>query len=339
MKKTRKKKQVAFLCVAAAALIVLLASLLWMARRSGGGPAFWIGLTDLLVVAVGGFVAFRQSAIFQAQLEGLIRTGDLEEARFEDPDANHPLYDSEAQELLEHLEERLLESSSATALKVEAELRALQYQINPHFLYNTLEIIRSRAMVQGNSDVCEIVESLAMQFRYCINSSGDMATLQQELDHVHNYMLIQHYRFGDRIRYEMIIQRENEWVLQSKMPVLTLQPIIENALLHGINPKVDGGSITLRVELTSRRLHILIEDDGVGINEADLQKMRHRLRENKAPEIPSHGKRSSGIAMRNVNARIHLYFGENYGVDISSTLGVGTTVIVTLPITCMEGEE
>lgn len=243
-------------------------------------------------------------------------------------------------ESLRQLAAQLEEYSVEGALKTEAELHALQNQINPHFLYNTLEIIRSRALVQGNGDVAEMVESLALQFRYCINHSGEMATLQEELDHVRNYLLIQRYRFGDHFRYKELLEEGNGTILGSKLPVMTLQPIVENALLHGVNPRVEGGCITLRVRATSRRLHIAIEDDGVGIPEEELQRVRKALLENTPAGYQRAGSSHSlGIAMRNVNQRIRFYFGENYGVDITSTRGVGTSVFVTLPLLYTDGDE
>lgn len=252
----------------------------------------------------------------------------------DDSDTKVPSIIPDSVSLLEKLDERLTESATAGALKTEAELHALQNQINPHFLYNTLEIIRSRALIQGNQDVAEMVESLALQFRYCINNQGELATLRQELDHVHNYLLIQRYRFGDRIQYREIIPDSS--VMDCRLPLLTLQPIIENALIHGVNPKVDGGCITLRIRASSKRLYISIEDNGVGIADEDLKKMRESLLNNVTSSSPKRSGHSSGIAMGNVNQRIRLYFGEHYGVDITSTVGVGTTVILTLPLTCME---
>ena len=236
------------------------------------------------------------------------------------------------QDTLRRLSRLLEESSQAEVLKKEAELHALQNQINPHFLYNTLEVIRSRALKQNVTDVAEMVESLAMQFRYCINNSGDMATLQQELDHVKNYLLIQRYRLGDRFEYREIIHDPDGIALRSRMPVMTLQPVIENSLMHGINPKVEGGTITVRVRIRGERLHLSVEDDGIGMPEETLTEMRRRLNEN----IPSGSRKrngsSNGIAMQNVNQRIKVYFGDQYGIDISSTEGVGTSVFITLPL-------
>lgn len=211
-----------------------------------------------------------------------------------------------------------------------SETKLLQAQINPHFLYNTLEIIRSRAMRRGSADVAEMAEALGMLFRYCINSPGELATLAQELDNVHHYLLIQRYRYGDRFTYEEHI--ENEDVMDSSLPVMTLQPLVENALSHGINRRVDGGKITMRVESIGSRLQISVEDNGVGIAEDELHRVRKNLRERSGPiERRADSSRSTGIALRNVNRRIQFYFGMQYGVDVASTQDIGTTVIVTLP--------
>lgn len=322
--------------VLAGGFAVLALSFIGLAGRSGvwRSPLFWTALLAIGVIAGGILAHIRRERIFLSKLEALAQNCDPEEAMT--GQTGEPLRLSD-EEIIEQLSSRLEESSTASALKTEAELHALQNQINPHFLYNTLEIIRSRAMVQGSFDVAEMVESLALQFRYCINNSGEMATLQQELDHVHNYLLIQRYRFGDRFQYKEVIHDEDERVMRSKLPVMTLQPIIENALVHGVNPRVEGGCITLRIRASARRLHIAIEDDGVGIPEEELLRVRRALQENTTFAYRrEQGKKSLGIAMRNVNQRIRFYFGENYGVDISSTCGVGTSVFVTLPLMCTD---
>lgn len=286
-----------------------------------------LGLTPPICIAA---LHYRRACHFLLRLKALSQHCDPEEYLSGGGSSTEEI---DTEELLDNLASRIAETSAETALKTEAELHALQNQINPHFLYNTLEIIRSRAMAQRCTDVAEMVESLARQFRYCINNQGEMASLQQELDHVHNYLLIQRYRFGDRFRYKELIGGDTEKLLSTKIPVMTLQPIIENALVHGVSPYVDGGTITLRVRATARRLHIAIEDDGVGMTDEEVQKIRRALQENTVSAYQRQpGKRSLGIAMRNVNQRIRFYFGENYGVDIASTPGVGTSVFVTLPL-------
>ena len=319
--------------------VILLLLLLIMAFKSHQKSYFPLLLVALAAWGVMNLVRLTikaQQEDFRVRLHHLIESGDPQDALL-DLDHRGKLANHRDQEILETLAVHLQESTAANTLKIEAELHALQNQINPHFLYNTLEIIRSRALMQGNEDVSEMVESLAMQFRYCINNSGEMATLQQELDHVHNYLLIQRYRFGDRFQYKEVIDETDERLFGIKLPVLTLQPIVENALVHGINPRVEGGCIVLRVESVSDRIHISVEDDGIGIPELELQKTRHALAENRPPERRQ-GKRSSGIALYNVNSRIRLYFGERYGVDLTSTVGVGTSVFITLPQIHLEEE-
>ncbi len=328
-----------FLWMLAGAWAVQAAASAVLCRRAGSSWALGavITLTGLLAAGLS-LAALYRKRDYLRHLEALIQGADSEEILLEAERSRR--LPEEDLESLRQLAAQLEEYSVEGALKTEAELHALQNQINPHFLYNTLEIIRSRALVQGNGDVAEMVESLALQFRYCINRSGEMATLQEELDHVRNYLLIQRYRFGDHFRYQELIEEKDGAILGSKLPVMTLQPIVENALLHGVNPRVEGGCITLRVRATSRRLHIAIEDDGVGIPEEELQRVRRALLENTpAGYQRAGGSHSLGIAMRNVNQRIRFYFGENYGVDITSTQGVGTSVFVTLPLLYGDGGE
>ena len=241
--------------------------------------------------------------------------------------------DRERQILEEKLWDMLQSSDTTEALKIEAELHALQNQINPHFLYNTLEIIRSRAMVQGNMDVARMVEALALQFRYCINHSGEMATVEQELDNIHNYLLIQRYRYGDRFSFREVLGEPAGELLQYALPIMTLQPLIENALVHGVCPKVEGGSIVLRISRSASRLHIQVEDNGVGIGEEDLLQIRRVLQGKQQAEKAGKGKGIKlGIALPNVNQRVKHYFGDAYGLDLTSLQGVGTTITLTIPL-------
>lgn len=330
MKIIRKSKVTRFLVLSTFLIPILAILLLLYDTERLLIPAIFLillGLAPPICIAV---LHYRRACHFLLRLEALSQHCDPEEYL---SGGGSSAEEIDTEDLLDNLASRIAETSAETALKTEAELHALQNQINPHFLYNTLEIIRSRAMAQRCTDVAEMVESLARQFRYCINNQGEMASLQQELDHVHNYLLIQRYRFGDRFRYKELISGDTEKLLSTKIPVMTLQPIIENALVHGVSPCVDGGTITLRVRATARRLHIAIEDDGIGMTDEEVQKIRRALQENTVSAYQRQpGKRSLGIAMRNVNQRIRFYFGENYGVDIASTQGVGTSVFVTLPL-------
>jgi sensor histidine kinase YesM len=221
----------------------------------------------------------------------------------------------------------------AEYLKTEAELHALQNQINPHFLYNTLELIRGRSLLRGMDDVADMAETLASLFRYSINAPGETATLSQELSNINDYMRIQKQRFGDRFEYHEYIDHTSEEILNCMLPVMTLQPLVENALMHGIMPKIGGGKLILRVTKRNDILEIFVEDDGVGMDDATLSQIRAQMRSEgqSRQETGKDGRRNMGIALRNVNQRIRLYYGKQYGLDIESTKNIGTVLSVRIP--------
>lgn len=327
--------------VFAAAYLLLCLVLAVLLRRAGVSrltPVAAAALLAMLLLAVAYALETWQNIAILKKIENMM-CGDEEQACRE-PEQKNLFLHMTNQGMLDQVYHQIHEASASRALKTEAELHALQNQINPHFLYNTLEIIRSRAIKRDNTDVAEMVEALGMLFRYCINSPGELATLAQELDNVRDYLLIQRYRYGDRFTYQEEIEDDSEAVMNSHIPVMTLQPIIENALVHGINPKVEGGRILLRVEAARTRLRIIVEDDGVGIPEDELKQVRRSLRQGETPrKNEDQNARSIGIAMKNVNKRIQFYFGSQYGVDVASTQGVGTAVTVTLPKIATESEE
>lgn len=238
----------------------------------------------------------------------------------------------EDRELYYLISEKVNEEMYSKNLKMEAELHALQNQINPHFLYNTLEVIRGRALVQNAQDIADMTEALATIFRYNINRPGDVATLQEEIDNVRNYMLIQNCRFGDRFRFETEIEDVEDGILTHVLPVLTLQPLVENAIYHGINERIGGGRIRLKAYLTQRDLLIIISDNGKGMDDVTLQEI-HRKLVGASEGLPVEKKtgRGTGIALTNENQRIKFYFGKEYGLDVKSTLGIGTTITITIP--------
>ena len=238
----------------------------------------------------------------------------------------------EDRELYYLISEKVNEEMYSKNLKMEAELHALQNQINPHFLYNTLEVIRGRALVQNAQDIADMTEALATIFRYNINRPGDVATLQEEIDNVRSYMLIQNCRFGDRFRFETEIEDVEDGILTHVLPVLTLQPLVENAIYHGINERIGGGRIRLKAYLTQRDLLIIISDNGKGMDDVTLQEI-HRKLVGASEGLPVEKKtgRGTGIALTNVNQRIKFYFGKEYGLDVKSTLGIGTTITITIP--------
>lgn len=222
----------------------------------------------------------------------------------------------------------LLDSS-----RKQAEYLALQNQINPHFLYNTLEGIRSEALLSHNPGIAHMTETLSNFFRYTISNLDTMVTVEDELRNVDNYYQIQKYRFGDRMKLSVEYEDGDEAVINScRMPKLILQPVVENAIRHGLEPKVENGNIRIRFQLTEKRLLIFISDDGVGMDREQLDKLNGQLRgtrfEVREPDSP---KTKGGIAMINVNNRIKLIYGDAYGMQFYSTRGCGTDVEITLP--------
>jgi len=213
---------------------------------------------------------------------------------------------------------------------LHSEYRALQNQINPHFLYNTLEAIRSDALVAGVSDIADITESLATFFRYTISNYSNKVTLEDELSNVENYFKIQQYRFGEKIKLDLVYDDESK-LLKHMIPKLTLQPIVENAIIHGLEKKVGSGRIRIHIHETQHRITIDIVDDGVGIKEEALDKINKNMSESISETHHTKQLNKGGIALINVNKRIKLTFGEPYGIRVSSVENYGTTVQLTLP--------
>ena len=245
---------------------------------------------------------------------------------------------------------RDLESMSGAARKLDDETRdrelmetrmkfaQLQNQINPHFLYNTLENIRARAILDDNEVIADMTEALSRFFRYNISKRTDVVKLSEELDNIRTYMHIQQYRFSNKFDFQVFIHDERSDVMNARIPKMTLQPIVENAIFHGMENKLGKGHIEIHIEYDEQNVFIIIEDDGVGMNEEDLAALRSKL----AASADGHwdtGHESNGIAMRNINNRLKLLYGENCGITVSSLEGVGTEVELTLPRHFRDEEE
>lgn len=229
--------------------------------------------------------------------------------------------------------EQILKSPEMMDLnKRQAQYLALQNQINPHFLYNTLESIRGEALIAGMDNIADMTEALAKFFRYTITKVENLVSVEEELDNCETYFLIQKYRFGSRLQLHILYEEENrESIMNCKIPKLTLQPILENSIIHGTELKIGTGNLTIQFEQTDKRLIIRISDDGVGMDEQTLAKLNRQLGGGKAL-TDSQEEKKGGIALVNVNNRIHLLFGEEYGMHVYSIRGKGTDVEVTLPV-------
>jgi two-component system LytT family sensor kinase len=192
----------------------------------------------------------------------------------------------------------------------EARLAALTRQINPHFLFNTLNSVS--ALIRTNPEQARnVVYKLSSILRRLLRNTENMATLREELSFIDNYMAIELVRFGDKLRFVTEIEPAT---LDRMVPSMLLQPIIENSIRHGLSSKVDGGMIRVRSRLSDNRLHILVEDDGVGIPEAKLATLFEQ-----------------GIGVSNVNERLKVLFGQEYRMWIDSKPGEGTRTGLEIP--------
>ena len=201
----------------------------------------------------------------------------------------------------------------------KSEMKALQAQINPHFLYNTLDSIVWLAEDGDNQSVVTMVSALARFFRLSISGGHDLITIADELRHAENYLIIQSIRYKDRFDYKF---DADETALKCKTVKIVLQPILENAIHHGIEKSVDHGHIKIEVRDHGDQILMRVSDNGLGMPPEVLSKI-----------FEINPSRSSGIGVKNVHQRIQLYFGKQYGLEIKSELEVGTTVDVWLPKT------
>jgi two-component system, sensor histidine kinase YesM len=204
--------------------------------------------------------------------------------------------------------------------KAAAEIRALQSQINPHFLYNTLGSVKWIASMQQADTIVEMTEALIAMLRYAARAEGTIVTVRDELANLHNYMVIQRVRYYNRIRMQV---EAEEALFDCRMPKMVLQPIIENAIFHGLAAQEDDGVIVVRIARVLDDLVIEVEDNGIGMDEEMAESLKDRLSESQIG--------SSGIGLHNVQRRLQLHYGSRYGIAFESRPGGGTTFSIALP--------
>jgi two-component system sensor histidine kinase YesM len=203
--------------------------------------------------------------------------------------------------------------------KRKYELEALQAQINPHFLYNTLNTVVRMVGMNKNEEVIKTITALSKLFRISIGKGKSLIPIADEMEHARNYLIIQQMRFKNKFDYSFDMQEEALSYVTLK---LIIQPLIENALMHGIEPSVDKGHIVVSVKLDGSDVVIKVIDNGLGMSEEQLGKIL-------TGEVVS--SKGSGVGVMNVQERIRLYFGEKYGLHFESELEVGTTVTIRFP--------
>jgi two-component system sensor histidine kinase YesM len=199
------------------------------------------------------------------------------------------------------------------------KLLAFQKQINPHFLYNILEGIRYEALIKGADTAANMSEHLAHFFQYSVSNLDKMVTIGDELHHLNTYFTIQKFRFEDRIHMRLIFEGKEETIKKRNMPKLILQPIVENAIQHGLEPLVRPGTVTIRLILFENMVKIVVSDDGIGMDEDKVSSLNTSVDD------------LSSIGIQNVSKRLNMIYGPNIGLRFFSKEKVGTDVEVTIP--------
>lgn len=270
----------------------------------------------------------RSELLVQRFLDGYMTSSEDFNTVFQSPTMKQQLEETE----------KILKSPKMIDLnKRQAQYLALQNQINPHFLYNTLESIRGEALIAGLDSVADMTEALAKFFRYTITKVENLVSIEEELENCETYFLIQKYRFGDRLKLHIECDPEDwETVMNYRIPKLTLQPILENSIIHGTELKIGTGNLRIQFECTQERLLIRITDDGVGMAEDTLVMLNKKLGRDGNSVVHQADENKGGIALVNVNSRIHLLYGEEYGIHVYSVLEKGTDVEITLPLSVNE---
>lgn len=231
-------------------------------------------------------------------------------------------------DFIEYSNEVLEQRYQSELLQRSAELKALQSQIDPHFLYNTLDTIRGKAYGEKAYQTAEMIEMLAQMFRYTIGQTENLVSVEEELNNIKTYINIQQYRFNTE--YGLQEEIEDKEILEFRLPRLTLQPIVENAIKYGLNKSGDN-LLKISVYATQNRNVISVTDNGMGMSKEQLSRLNKKLESGEIEETPNRHENGNSIALVNVNARLRLTYGSEYGLSVQSMENLGTKVTIILP--------
>ncbi|MDP4092886.1 MAG: sensor histidine kinase [Bacillota bacterium] len=243
--------------------------------------------------------------------------------------SNHVEEIKKKAELESQLKEQEMQNLKMRSLLKEAELQSLQAQINPHFMFNTLNAGVQIAMFEGADRTESFMKNLSELFRYNLGKFERTVTLKQEIENIESYIYILKERFADKIEF---IKEVDETTTNIKMPRLILQPIVENAFMHGIGENENGGTIILRTVNAGEEVHVEIEDNGKGIEEETIAQILSVDEDSDMINQDNKSGKSNGIGMRNVINRLRLYFNKEDVIEIKSQPGTGTCIIIKLPL-------
>ncbi len=229
--------------------------------------------------------------------------------------------------MIERLNNYIMQAYVARIKQREAELNAIKTQIRPHYLYNTLEIIRMSALEENAENTQDMIVSLSEQLKYVIGQTGDRVKFGMEIDMIRHYFKIISIRFDNRITLEIDVPKE---LYQCKMLKLLIQPLVENAVMHGLKVKKGIGKVRLSAKADGNTLEIQVIDDGIGMNDETIHNITELLKSEKL------GKEIDGawenIGLKNVNDRVQMAYGNQYGLSMSSKENYGTLMTIKIPI-------
>lgn len=313
-------------------MLVTVVVLVWLILEEKNAVAFF-SATILIPFQIINFIClqkwiYKSVQTTEEKLEQIDR-GNKTLAEFEVEIANTPFL-MDIIPLIKHYLSLKINRNNAEIFTKQTELTALQSQINPHFLYNTLDTIRGQAMCDDNIEVAKMIETLASFFRYSISRKGNLVKLRDEFNNINNYMRIQQYRFNHRFSMEIVIDDENTAAYDYYVPRLILQPIVENAIIHGLEEKIEGAQVLIEVDIAEDMI-ITVSDNGKGMSLKELDELNGRIHSEITGLVEEDKSHGTGIALPNINKRIQLLFGEKYGLNVYSSEGCGTDVELILP--------
>lgn len=223
--------------------------------------------------------------------------------------------------MLQRIKELMKQTKEDQAAIRRSELKALQAQINPHFLYNALDAIVWMAESKKHDKVVLMTSALAKYFRISLSKGKEVIQVKDEIEHIKNYLVIQKIRYDKKLEYTIDVDQD---ILKYDILKLVLQPLVENSIYHGIKNLPGGGTVEIVGKQVDDKILLQVKDNGVGIPEERLENILQSESEDKV--------RTGGVGLKNVHERIQLYYGEAYGLSIESKVNVGTTVNVWLPV-------
>lgn len=296
----------------------------------GKKQVFWfITISGLIAISIIAVISYLLSFSITRPLTGFIQemkkveSGDLTDrmnvSSYPEMEVLTRVYNS----MLDSIDKLITEVYESSITEKNAKISALQSQINPHFLYNTLNVMKSIGRVKGVEEVAEISESLSDLFKYTMKDLGEPVALQEEVTHVDNYIRILSHRFMNRFSFHKQIAENTKHV---KVPKLLIQPIIENAVNHGLQNRKDGGEIILDTHIESGNLVIEVTDNGIGMDRETLEKVNESIHRRTL------NMRTEGVALNNISQRLHLLYGYRHQINIKSEENQGTIVRIVLPL-------